>query len=401
MKREGITVICPRGESDGSVSETVSYIRRTGPEMIRLRSRESAAGLWGPTTADFSDDHGATWSDPQAWPSGEAQDGGVWRAAWQPPVPVGDRLLLVGAAGLLPQDRAEETLTCLAPRFRVSDDGGRTWSDAAPMIQAGPQFHEAHPFHGVWLGKNTLLPAGTPLVRRDGAILVPCTLVLQDEAEDGRQPRPPGAPLRNAAIVLEGVWRADGRIDWNASDPVQLQPAQSQSGAADPALADLGDGRLLMVFRASAGTHDPEAGYAWFSLSTDGGRTWGRAWPWTFSDGTPFYAPALPSRLFRHSSGAWHWFGVLCLDPPTGERPGYPLVTARLEPGSLRLDMGSLAMIDSRRAGDTEALRLGPFSLHEDRRTGDVGLRLTRRDAAVNGRDSVIRSELIAHLLDL
>jgi hypothetical protein len=399
MRLVNVAVTYPQTDPHHAVFETVSYSGSDGAEMIRFRWREEADDIFGAVSVAFSRDHGTTWADEQTWPSGEARPGGVYRQYWCPPVAVGNRLLLVGADGVFRRDHALDGMTQYTPRYRVSADGGRTWSVVEPVIQTGRDLDAAHPFPNVWVGRNAVMPANPPLMLHDGRVLVPCNVTTL--GEDGRYFCPEGAYTFTSAGILEGRWRWEGGIDWTLREPVRLRPDQSLRGAIEPTLAEMPDGRILMVMRANAGTADPQLGCKWFSVSGDHGKTWSRPWPWTFSDGTPFYSPSSISQLFRHSSGEWYWIGNICPDPPAGNSPRYPLVMGRVDPVTLRLDGETLDVIDTRREGDSEQLQLSNFTLYEDRRTGDVILRLTRLDGGARGGPEPIRASVVAYTLDL
>ncbi len=399
MRRVNVEVTYPQADPFHAVFERVAYARFEGPEMIRARGQLDADERPGHLTVEFSRDHGATWGDAQTWPSGEKRPEGDFRQDWGIPVPVGDRLLLVGYDGFFRNDQPLDGVTQTTPRYRVSEDGGRTWAVEDPIVQTGPQFNEAHPFPGVWKGKNAVIPSNVPLIARGGRVLAPCNVTTL--GEDDRYFCPAGASSFTAAGVLEGTWRVDGRIDWKLLETVRLKPEQSLRGAIDPTLAEMPDGRILMVMRANSGANDPGAGYKWFSVSSNGGRDWSRPWPWTFSDGTAFYSPSSSSQLFRHSSGAWYWIGNICPESPQGDHPRYPLVIGRLDPASLRLDLESLEVIDTRCEGDSEKLQLSNFTLYEDRLTADVVLRLTRWDGGASGGSEPLKASVVAYTLDL
>jgi hypothetical protein len=400
MRLIKVGVTYPQDDPFHAVFETVAYASHTGPEMIRFRWREETDDIFGAVTVAFSRDHGDTWCDEQTWPSGEKREAGVYRQYWGLPVAVGNRLLLVGADGVFRRDHALDGMTQYAPRYRVSADGGRTWNVDEPIVQTGRDLDASHPFPNVWLGRNAVMPANPPLVLRDGRVLVPCNVTVL--GEDGAYVCPPGAYTYTAAGILEGRWQGDGRLEWTMREPVRIKPEQSLRGVIEPTLAEMPDGRILMVLRANAGSADPQSGWKWFCTSGDKGKTWSRPWPWTFSDGTPFYSPSSISQLFRHSSGEWYWIGNICPDPPQGNGPRHPLVIGRVDPVTLRLDGESLGVIDTVRDGDTEGLQLSNFTLVEDRRTGDVILRLTRLDGGgASGGTEPIRASVVAYTLDL
>ncbi len=399
MKLNRVEQVRPQTDPRFAVFESAAYCRATGLDMIRFRWDEEADDIFGTLSLAFSPDNGRTWEDGPAWPAGEKRGEGTCREYWTLPVAVGDRLLLTGAAGVFRRDHALDGMTCYAPRYKISLDGGRTWAIDEPIIQADSECTAEHPFPDVWVGRNSVMPANPPLVLKDGRVLVPCNVTVLDG--EGALFCPPGVYTYTAAGVLEGRWQVDGRLSWKLLSLVRIKPEQSLRGAIEPTLAEMPDGRILMVMRANAGTLDPQSGYKWFCVSGDKGRTWGRPWPWTFSDGSVFFSPSSISQLFRHSSGDWYWIGNICPDAPEGNNPRYPLVIGRVDPLTLRPEMESLDVIDTRRDGDSETLQLSNFSLYEDRQTGDLILRLTRWNGGTSGGKDPIQAPVIAYTFDL
>lgn len=64
---------------------------------------------------------------------------------------------------------------------------------------------------------------------------------------------------------------------------MEADPAASTRGTIEPTLAEMPDGRILMVMRGSnGGSKDPEfkiPGYRWHSVSSDGGYHWTKPQP--------------------------------------------------------------------------------------------------------------------------
>ena len=56
-------------------------------------------------------------------------------------------------------------------------------------------------------------------------------------------------------------------------------------GLVEPTIAELADGRLMMVMRGSNDADNELPSHKWRALSADGGQNWGAVEPWTYSDG--------------------------------------------------------------------------------------------------------------------
>ena len=150
----------------------------------------------------------------------------------------------------------------------------------------------------------------------------------------------------------------------------------------EPEVAELRDGRLLVVWRTSTHGWDGSVarlpGRKYFSLSTDGGRTLSPPTEWKYADGTSFYSPSSYHRMLRHSNGKLYWFGNICAKPPDGSRPRYPLVMAEVDEDKPALKRETVTVIDDYDPKtQTEWIQYSNFSLTEDRETHAFELYLT------------------------
>jgi len=182
--------------------------------------------------------------------------------------------------------------------------------------------------------------------------------------------------------VLIGTWRDDGRLDWQLSQQLHLPPEKSLRGIFEPTIAQVPEGRMLMVCRTNSGRK-------WFSVSRDGGLSWTEPDVWKYTDGTLFYSPSSISRLIRHSSGDYYWIGNISPVHPRGNAPRYPLVIGRVDQESLRLVRERVTTIDTRGPEDPAGLQLSSFCVHEDRETRNFVVRVTRWDGRPSGKGRV------------
>lgn len=355
------------------------YVRPEGLALIAL-------GGW-------SEDNGRTWMPLPEKPDFAA---GLPAGYRRVPVatfldPVRERLLRVvnslDTPGLDPKV-AEPTLAQREYylRYRVSRDGGRSWLFDAPIVQRG-DYTARNPFPGVRIGKNAIYlgDAGClPIRTRGGKVLLPAQVCVA--GPDGELANPGGGLTYTDAVVLIGTWRDDDRLEWESSQRLEGDPARSTRGMIEPTLAELPDGRILVVMRGSnGGKRDPEfrlPGTKWHAFSRDGGRTWSKPEPWRYADGGTFYSPSSMSQLLRHSSGRLFWIGNLTPENPRGNLPRDPLVIGEVDRRSGMLLRDSVLTLDARGPEDTQAVLLSPHTAaFEDRETGEIVLPMGRETA--------------------
>jgi hypothetical protein len=263
-------------------------------------------------------------------------------------------------------------------RYRVSQDGGRTWLVDEPIIQSGA-YDAKHPVAGVWIGTNAIYlgDAGCiPIITRKGRVLVPAQATVV--GPDGKLFNPAGGFTYTEAVVLIGTWAKNSRLTWTVSEGVCGDPARTTRGLIEPTLAEFADGRILMVMRGSnGGKSDPKntlPSYKWFSVSKDGGKSWSKPAPWTCEDGKAFFSPSSMSTLFKHSSGRVFWAGNWSPTNCVGNSPRWPLVVGEVDRKSLRLIRGSLLTLDTEQPEDRSQgrLDLSHITLLEDRVSKEI-----------------------------
>lgn len=364
------------------------YPRPDGMELIAYRSIETKSDLIDSMEERRSPDNGRTWSAPQDVPVvAEAEEGMLRRHLMPGWVDPGSgRLLQFLTEGVLPNDDVvEDGMRRYYLRYRVSDDGGRSWAVDEQARQNGPAetYTKTTPFDGVTVGRNSMMlgdKGSMPLRTQAGTILVPVQVC--PVGPDGDYYNPGGGHTYHDAAVLRGTWTSDGRLKWDLSDYVKADPARSTRGAIEPTLAQMPDGRILMVLRGSnGGKKDPNCrlpGYRWYTVSNDDGRTWAPVEPWTYADGTAFYSPSSMSQLVGHSNRTLYWLGNICESNPCANSPRYPLYIGTVNPETLLLEKESLCMVDTREPNEPEGMTLSNFFAREDRETGDIVLHMSR-----------------------
>jgi len=381
-------------DAKASVNAWTFYVRGKGLDKLCLMTTASRSDAYDVTQRRFSADNGKTWSEwePLSFITRTPRGVRRWRPAPGWVEPRSGRLLTVVTEGLLPNDRPKEGLKYWTLRYRVSIDGGRTNAVDRQIIQQGDYTPE-HPIEGVWIGKNSMMIGAVccrPITTRDGKILVACQTTPL--GPDGHYHNPGGGLTYHEAAVLIGTWADDLSIRWDVSQRVANDlsirwdvsqrvandPAVSTRGCCEPTLAEMPDGRILMVIRGSNNAKPQLPGYKWYATSDDGGMHWSGPKPWTYTDGSHFFSPSSCSQLLRHSNGRCYWIGNLVPKNPRGNSPRYPLVIAEVDPESLLLIRSTMAEIDTRGAGDTADLQLSNFFAYEDRPTGQITLHVKR-----------------------
>jgi len=376
------TVFLASPEPGASVWANTYYTRAKGLDKTCVMSLSRKSDVRDDWRRRFSSDNGKTWSDWEPIERFKVETPqGVHRQYPQPGWvdPSNGRMLVMVIDGVLPNDKPLEGMTHWSLRYRVSDDGGRTFVADEPVIQKG-DFSADHPVEGVWIGRNSIMIGATtctPIRTRSGQILVP--VQIAPIGPDGRYWRPGGGYTYHDAAVLIGKWTDGKKIEWDLSQRVVNDPGKSTRGLIEPALAEMPDGRILMVCRGSNDVRPQLPGYKWYSISEDGGRNWSKPpRPWTYTDGSRFFSPSSCSQLLRHGNGKIYWIGNVSPDNPRGNSPRYPLVIGEVDPESLLLIKETVAVIDTKGPKDNESLQLSNFMAAEDRLSGEIVLQMTR-----------------------
>jgi hypothetical protein len=261
---------------------------------------------------------------------------------------------------------------------RTSRDRGRTWSRPEQLCyEAGKPFDPAEPLNPGFLNRNEGYPGNNILVRSDGTLVV-CLAHANAPGDPGNNSR----PWRMGSVCFLGRWNAGANeYRWTKGARVEITPDVSARGLMEPELAELRDGRLLVVWRGSTrgwdGSEARTPGRKFYSLSTDGGQTFGVPAEWKYDDGSSFYSPSSFHRMIRHSlTGRLYWLGNISTTPPAGNSPRYPLVIAEVDEDKAALKRSTVTAIDDRQPGQGD-IQFSNFPLIEDRVTHELILHVT------------------------
>jgi hypothetical protein len=365
----------PHERPGAAMLVAVQYV---GPKLQRreVHAHEIANDVGGDIRARWSSDNGRTWSIfVPVQPSNNVDYGGV--TVWEGECgstydPEADVLV----QGWLRQIVVGGLYHCFT-YWRVSRDRGRTWSQPEQFrYEEGAEFDPQAPLDPRFLDHNEGYPGNNFLVRWNGD-LVYCLA----HANAPGDPRNNERVWRMGSVLFLGRWdAAAATYRWETGARVEIAPEWSARGLMEPEVAELRDGRLLVVWRTSThgwdGSVAERPGRKYFSLSTDGGRTLSTPAEWTYADGTSFYSPSSYHRMLRHSNGRLYWFGNISLTPPEGNLPRFPLVVAEVEEEQAALKRETVTAIDDRRPGQPETMELSNFSVLENRETHEIELYL-------------------------
>jgi hypothetical protein len=271
---------------------------------------------------------------------------------------------------------------------RTSRDLGRTWSTPRQLrYEDGDPFDPNEPLRPSFLKRN-LAYFGNNIIRHSNGTLIHA-VAASNIPPDAPDPNPHGiktwdisADARSVGSrCFIGKWNPQqGDYDWIAGRPVWLPRHVSSRGLMEPEVAELSDGRVLLVWRGSNDGLDIKAapGRKWYSVSTDGGMTLNEVKAWKYDDGSSFYSPSSFHRMIRHSvTRKLYWLGNITAEPPSGNSPRYPLIIAEVDETIPALRRSTVTAIDDRQPGQSGAFQLSNFSLLEDRETHELELYLT------------------------
>ena len=266
---------------------------------------------------------------------------------------------------------------------QLSHDDGRTWAETRQLRYEDGAFHDPDNCgNEKYLRTNEMYGSYDAIATREGTIIYPAAGVPAAIPDRGREETVKGV------LCFIGKWNtADTAYAWEVSEPIAVPHRISGRGLAEPAIAELSDGRLLLEMRGSTEAVQNEwkgktesPGRRWASLSADGGRTWSPVADLRYDTGEQFYSPSTLAMLLRHSrTRKLYWFGNITPAPPEGNLPRYPLYLAEIEETIPALKKNTLTIIDDYDPEhDSPQIQFSNFKLLEDRETGNIELYMTR-----------------------
>ena len=264
--------------------------------------------------------------------------------------------------------------------IRTSADEGR--SLGSPQLlryEGGADFDPNDVLNRSFLTNNTAYPGQSIFRHSNGSLIVPvCNVRIPAHVEDkplGRTVWPTEGT--SGGLCFVGRWTGNA-YEWKAGKPVWLPRETAYNGLLEPDVAELKDGRVLMVFRVTKYKDGPA--YKWFSVSEDGGFNFTQPKPFRYSDGENFYSTSTFHRLFRSSkTGRLYWIGNIAPERPTNPgHPRYPLIIAEVDERTMGLRRETVTQIDTRRPGEGKMMQLSNFWIVEHSKTRELEVYLTR-----------------------
>ncbi len=356
-----------------------------GPDLDRymIRAVERVDDVHAKPRAEFSGDNGRTWSVSVPLPDQIHQYQGIWSSESSFPSPViYDPRSRMAVGFTLRQMKTEERYYHTT-YYRLSPDLGRTWSKPKQVqYESGAAFDPENPLQPGYSDNNQAYPGLGTLLHSNGTLIHPLCLV--NIPRDAPDPNPHKLHHWHihrdsrsiGSLCMIGGWNPNRNdYDWTAGSPVWLPRHISLRGLNEPDIAELTEGRVLVVWRGS--NTAMTAGRKWYSISSNGGRTFSDVQPWTYDNGARFYSSASPGNFLKHSNGRLYWLGNVCHSPPHGNHPRYPLILGEVNQRTGLLIRHSLTAIDDRQPHHSEAVQFSNCKFFEDRETHAIEIYLT------------------------
>ena len=282
--------------------------------------------------------------------------------------------------------------------YHFSRDEGKSWAEYKQLIQAGSQFDDKHWAEGIYYEKNAA--SFDELLRvtqlRDGTLVIPVHLIYLDT--DGKLVKHAdrfGEFIwpREACATFVGRWKKDGSdIDWEMSNIVD-PPAHVSAGVCEPAVAEMENGNLMMLMRGGTCAWESIPSVKLFTVSKDGGRSWGPPVPLTYPDGSFVYSPASCSNLFRCSkNGKVYAIANILPEPTRQSDPRYPLKIVEIDQDYFWALPETETVIADREPRHSSGVRFSNWQRMEDQVTGNPVIYLTEAmiDTVIPSTDGVL-----------
>jgi len=265
------------------------------------------------------------------------------------------------------------------------------FSDVHLMYEEGAKFDPENPRNPEYLNNNWGY-LNAPIVLKNGDIAVPVSMPVRKACEkmglDVNEVFPSSPDWCFAVMVARGKYNPEKKeYDFTFSNLVILNDLQSSRGIDEPVLAELENGRIILVMRSSNVSRsvwntriEPNSPcFKWYSFSDDGGKTFCQPLIWHFDNREVIYSPATISEFIRSSkNGKLYWIGNITDHTAFGNMPRYPLCIVEIDDTTGQPKKQTFTVIDTRREGESEVVQLSNFYLIEDRETKNIELTLAK-----------------------
>jgi hypothetical protein len=345
----------------------ITYIDPDKPVILQRYGREDYSDAYDDYVDVVSRDNGQTWSEPELHLKSVDTKEGKVRFGEQAALfePERNRLIVVVNRSLYPNDTLDAD-TKYELYAETLDTVTGSWTGPAPIGLDHPT--------------GVAMSFCVPLKTRAGKLIFPGQTNYVDA--DGKPVHYKGCWSPAGVIThLIGECNDGEKIEWHWSKPVVPDLERTSRGFYEPTIAELADGRFMMVLRGDNSMYPDRPGYKWLAISEDECESWTQPEPFGCNEGDPIESSSTGSTSFRSlTDGKLYWIGNLCIDGerPNGNFPRSPLVIAEIDETIPAIKRNTIFVIDRCRPGETPKVQHSNFRFYQDRATGDVVLFLTR-----------------------
>lgn len=358
-----------RRHKDGRpvVNGFLTYISATDPVLMLCTGYEDYSDAYDDFSICVSEDNGRTWSDPMSWLAGRNVEGG--RVRYAEPGVFFDRdtgkLIALTDENFYPNDKLDVDGVC---RVVLST------YDPASGLWTGPELLDLTP------GRYLAMSFSFPIKTTTGTLLFPAMRPLLGPDSKPIHYKGCWAPADECLTVI-GDYLPNGDLSWSVGSPPPVDVERTSRGLDENTIAELSDGRLVIVCRGDNSMFPEKQGYKWVCFSDDGARTWSAPTPLGCDRGEPLESSATGSALFRSFlDGKLYWMGNLCVggQRAKGNYPRVPLVVAEVQEEPFAIKRDTITIIGDRAPGEPPQVQMSNFRFYQDRVTGDLVVYVTR-----------------------
>jgi len=344
----------------------VSYISASEPLLMHRSGWVDDSDTYDDFADRFSSDNGVTWSEPQMKQQSYKVPGGLMRYAEN--------------ACFFDKDTGKLLTFCSRAIYPDQPDTDLIFELTADAYD---------PVSKKWQGETVMplsLPGGVaisfcfPIKTATGKLLVPAMTMPLDDSGKAIHYLGCWAPMY-VSLTMQGEYQADGSLNFKLGQPVRMDPEKSSRGYDENTLAQLNDGRIMMIMRADNTMYPERPGTKWHAFSEDEGMSWSEPERLLCSDGSLIESGSNGSALFRSiKTGKLYWIGNLAIDGDraNGNWPRSPLTIAEMQEEPFGIKRETITVIDRRGPNEPSQTQMSNFRFYQDCETGDVVLFLSR-----------------------